>query len=251
MTLRSAKGADLSGANLGRAKLNSAELTGAKLVGADLRDVEASSLKAEGADFGRARLDRADLSHAELQDAVFRGATLMGAEVSSAKLRGATFQDADVTDLAADYAQDADFSGASSRLAPGWIVFWAVVGALAALTVVGIGRRRVRRRRQAREAAERSAAEFARLRGIRDEEITRLGEAIDAYDEETHVSREGDSGRHDVRDWHLALDAYEEAKAALEAARSRGDLAVVAKLVEKGHSALRRLRERGPKDELT
>ncbi|GIH75284.1 pentapeptide repeat-containing protein [Planobispora longispora] len=234
-------GADLRGADLSRAELTNAGLQDALLTAATLHDAGLGSVRADRADFTRARLDRADLSHGKFYDAIFREASLVGAELHFSELHGAAFEDADVTDADTRFARGADLSGSTSRMPVGWKIFLGMLGLVAAWILRKVVSRRLRRRREAGQAAAESAIRFEEFRKELEEDVTRFGEEIDRLDEEGGGNA----------DWNRALDCYDTAKESLAAAREHADLKFVALALERGRNALSRPARDGRDDRRT
>ncbi|MEU9125697.1 hypothetical protein AB0C96_38765 [Streptomyces sp. NPDC048506] len=112
---------------------------------------------------------------------------------------------------------------------------------LGVLVVVGGGGAYAlaRRNRRRREEAERAALED--LRVVVDEDITAFGEELDRLD-----FSPGEPGADEAMrtDYSLALDAYENAKSAMAAARHPGDVQAVTQALEEGRFALATLAAR-------
>ena len=107
-----------------------------------------------------------------------------------------------------------------------------VLGATGAYTLVRRGRRR-------RDEEQQAALE--KLRVVVDEDITAFGEELDRLD-----FRPGEPGADDAMraDYARALDAYEEAKSAMTAARRPEDVKAVTQALEDGRFALATLAAR-------
>ncbi|MEO3808802.1 pentapeptide repeat-containing protein [Sphaerisporangium sp. B11E5] len=263
--------ADLTGAVFKRAVLGQTEFTNATLVDADLTEAKLGQTDARKADFSRAKMAEAELGQAELDYAVFRGADLTeavftqaelkGADLKGAKVEGASFTQADDLNLTGalgepeDVPDDAQGStsdlpegdaatgdpgdgtaSGSRRGGPNLGLMLAVVGGVGlVLTLLfwgGAHRRRLER-----------AARFDAARRGAEEDVTRLGEAIDALDFDYQIHNATDGGSGDM-DWRQALDAYEAARHTLRGARTKQELAQVAQAVHHGHQALGRMRSR-------
>lgn len=107
---------------------------------------------------------------------------------------------------------------------------------LVLVVVAIVSSRRANARREA-ETAERVAA----VRRVAEEDVTRLGEEVAGLDVEV-AGRELDTGLR--QDYQRALDAYEHAKAALDAVRRPEDVAGVTEAVEDGRYAAACVRAR-------
>nr|BFE86525.1 hypothetical protein GCM10020093_091260 [Planobispora longispora] len=90
--------------------------------------------------------------------------------------------------------------------------------------------RKKKKDRQAREAAE-----LAAVKQTVDEDVTKFGEEITALDMDVKMMADG--GDHE-QDWARALDAYERAKAELDAVKRPDDLRGVTTALEEGRYAL-------------
>ncbi|MFC6080773.1 pentapeptide repeat-containing protein [Sphaerisporangium aureirubrum] len=263
--------ADLTGAVLRRAELTQADFTDATLVKADLTEAKLGQADARKADFTGAKLPEAELGQAHLEFAVLKNTDLTEAEFTQAEMKGADLHGAKVEQASFTQADDLDLTGAlgtpedvpddakgstsdlpeetdessdpaqstgdgSHRGGPNIGIMLAVlsgVGLLLTLVFWGTTHRR-RLEKSARFAAARRSAE---------EDVTRLGEAIDALDFDYQIHHATDGGSGD-QDWRAALDAYEAARHGLSVARSMPELAPVAHAVHHGHQALGRMRAR-------
>ncbi|MGA5276157.1 hypothetical protein ACPCKL_20625 [Streptomyces cellulosae] len=112
------------------------------------------------------------------------------------------------------------------------------VGALVAAG--GAGAYAVTRRRRRRHEEEQAAA-LEKLRVVVDEDITAFGEELDRLD-----FHPGEPGADDAMraDYERALDAYEQAKSSMAAARKPEDVRAVTQAVEDGRFALASLAAR-------
>ncbi|GAA1503407.1 hypothetical protein GCM10009677_39130 [Sphaerisporangium rubeum] len=262
--------ADLTGAKFRRADLGQTEFTDATLVDADLTEAKLGQVDARKADFSRATMPEAELTQGELDYAVFRGADLTEAVFTQAELKGADLRDAKVEGASFTQADDLNLTGAlgepedvpddaqgsTSELpeddvagrAPRdrtdtsrgggsnlGLMLAVVSGVGLVLTLIFWGvAHRGRLERAARFTAARRAAE---------EDVTRLGEAIDSLDFDFQIHNATDGGSGD-QDWRHAIDAYEAARNMLQRAHAEQDLAQVAHAVQQGHQALGRMRAR-------
>ncbi len=96
-------------------------------------------------------------------------------------------------------------------------------------------------RRAKRKRTERERAELERLRTVVDEDITAFGEELDRLDFQPSAPSADDAQR---QDYTLALDCYDRAKAAMEAARRPQDVTAVTRALEEGRFALATLAAR-------
>jgi hypothetical protein len=107
------------------------------------------------------------------------------------------------------------------------IVIWVSLILVGALTVVALA--------VAGYLLRQRRAAFAQVKAAASEDVTVLGEDIAALDLDVGNPTVDPAAVHDYRG---ALDAYERAKRRLDAARSKGDLPEVTKLVDDGHYSL-------------
>ncbi len=107
-----------------------------------------------------------------------------------------------------------------------------VVGGLAVAGVAGVA---VLARRSTRRAAERAAANLAEVRPAFEEDVTRLGEDIEAIDLDIDAAATTDRMRQQYAE---GLNAYDAAKAALDRATTTMDLQPVGQSLEQGRYAL-------------
>ncbi|MCK7625680.1 hypothetical protein MUU72_21690 [Streptomyces sp. RS10V-4] len=112
---------------------------------------------------------------------------------------------------------------------------------LGVLIAVGGGGAYALARRNRRRRAEEERAALEELRVVVDEDITAFGEELDRLDFDP-----GEPGADDAMraDYARALDAYEEAKSAMAAARHPGDVRAVTSRLEEGRFALATLAAR-------
>jgi hypothetical protein len=104
------------------------------------------------------------------------------------------------------------------------------------VVVVFVSSSRARKQREA-EAAE----TLAEVRRVAEEDVTRLGEEVAALDVEV-AGQVMDEGLR--QDYHRALDAYEHAKAALDAVRDPAAISGVTEAIEDGRYAAACVRAR-------
>ncbi|MFH8403941.1 hypothetical protein ACH4FX_04070 [Streptomyces sp. NPDC018019] len=116
----------------------------------------------------------------------------------------------------------------------------ALVG-LGALVVIGGGGAFALHRRNKKKRAEEERAALEQLRVVVDEDITAFGEELDRLD-----FHPGEPGADDAMraDYTHALDAYENAKAAMAGAERPGDVEQVTRALEDGRFALATLAAR-------
>ncbi|GII53200.1 hypothetical protein Pth03_15890 [Planotetraspora thailandica] len=251
--------ADLTEAVMTRVVLTQADLTDADLKSADLRGAGLGQIEGRTADFTGAKLADAKFSQAHLEYAVLRNADLEEAEFTQASLQGADFTGAsveaasftqaddvnltgargsadDVPDDAITPAGDGNpitdvFSGAASDGGTSLAVSLVIVSAVGlggTLLIWGVTHRR----------RQRNAAGYAAARRAAEEDVTRLGEEIDALDFDMKINQvTGPSA-----EWRAALDAYEAAKQTLLIAQTPQGLPEVASAVQHGRQALRAVR---------
>ncbi|MEV5506028.1 hypothetical protein [Streptomyces orinoci] len=124
--------------------------------------------------------------------------------------------------------------GGSGSSAAGLAVGAAVVVAGGAGAFVLV--RRARRKREERERAE-----LQQLRVVVDEDITAFGEELDRLDFNPGQPGVSDDMR---KDYERALDAYEDAKAKMEAAKRPQDVTAVTQALDEGRFALATLAAR-------
>jgi uncharacterized membrane protein YgcG len=134
-------------------------------------------------------------------------------------------------DAPASWAQDGP-----SRTGTG--VVWLVLLGLLILGLVGtfFVRGRARKRQ-----VEQERAQLERLRPVVDEDITAFGEELDRIGFQPTSPESDDAMR---RDYTHAIDAYDEAKRAMGAARTPGDVKHVTESLEDGRFALATLEAR-------
>lgn len=262
--------ANLTGAVLSRAVLTQATLTGAKLVDADLNEATLGQIKARTADFTKAKMKEAKLGQAQLQHAVFKDTDLGEAEFTQAELQGADLTGANVEKASFIQADDLNLTGSrgtpvdvpddavqgdpvatdsetdsggdqpvsdpassSTKSLPTGLILVIVSGLGLSLTLLvwGITHRR----------RERFAAYFAVARQAAEEDVTQLGEEIDALDFELKINQMSGGPS---QDWRAALDAYEAAKQVLNVAQTPNELNAAASAVQHGRHALYQVRTR-------
>lgn len=129
------------------------------------------------------------------------------------------------------------WNGGPSRGTGGGLVL-AVLVALLLLTMAGgfLMRNRARKRR-----AEEDRARLETLRPVVDEDITAFGEELDRVGFDPQAPDADDAMR---RDYTRAIDAYDEAKRQMEAARDPDDVRGVTESLEEGRFALATLEAR-------
>jgi hypothetical protein len=133
-------------------------------------------------------------------------------------------------DDATDFSDTQDSTPARRPSAALVLVVLSGFGLSVTLLVWGVTHRR----------KERAAAAMAAARRAAEEDVTRLGEEIDALDFEMSINQvSGPAG-----EWRAALDAYEAAKRALLVAQTPYELRAAAPAVQYGRDALRRVRAR-------
>ncbi|MEV8566148.1 hypothetical protein AB0436_11335 [Streptomyces sp. NPDC051322] len=115
-----------------------------------------------------------------------------------------------------------------------------LIGIGAVVLVGGVGLYAVGRRRQRKRAEEQHAA-LDKLQIVVDEDITTYGEELDRLD-----FRPDEEGANDAMraDYQRALDAYEQAKAVMAAARRPEDVRGVTEALEDGRFSLATLESR-------
>lgn len=128
-----------------------------------------------------------------------------------------------------------DGSGDEGGSGPGGGLVLVGVALLAALGLFAWGRSRKRRREREEAAA------FEEVRGTAEEDVTLLGEDISRLDLDVDGPGVDDATR---ADYAHALNAYDRAKAALEAARRPEDLQQVTVALEDGRYAMECVRAR-------
>jgi hypothetical protein len=99
------------------------------------------------------------------------------------------------------------------------------------LVVAGVGGLALLSRRSSKRAAERAAANLAEVRPAYEEDVTRLGEDIEALDLDVDAATTTDQMR---QLYTSALDAYDAAKTRLDSARTTMDLQPVTSSLEEG-----------------
>ncbi|MFD1661353.1 hypothetical protein ACFSL4_24905 [Streptomyces caeni] len=151
--------------------------------------------------------------------------------VSSVQGESATAQLNDFTDRAlADVGGHAPSTWGTS----GGVSYTGLITAGAVLLAAGVGTfALVRRGRRRREEEQRAALE--RLRVVVDEDITAFGEELDRLD--FHPAEPG-ADEAMRADYERALDAYEQAKSSMAAARRPEDVKAVTQALEDGRFSL-------------
>lgn len=164
--------------------------------------------------------------------------TESGGDIDAAALSSFADRAATVAEGRGDGAQS-DTGARSDGFGAGGIVFGLLVVAGMASLVLVTARSAVRLRKE-------TSAELERVKSTVDEDVTSYGEELEKLDFDP--SAPGGSSTEEnaalVGEYSEALDAYEEAKSAMERVRSPGDVRAVTSALESGRFALATLRAR-------
>lgn len=116
-----------------------------------------------------------------------------------------------------------------------------VLAVLVALLLVGAGGGFLVRNRARKRRADEEREQLDKLRPVVDEDITAFGEELDRIGFDPQAPRSDDAMR---ADYTRAIDAYDEAKRKMDAARGPGDVRPVTESLEDGRFALATLEAR-------